>query len=119
MREAEAKLVFVQPGDSARSVARRGAYVRFTKQETSTPAIETIPNVATQECIETFVWRDLRFHVVTRDPLTADQIRTIRRTMPKVKRVGLFAEVVAIVLGRHVQIRTERPSPDIRFEVGW
>ena len=70
------------------------------------------------ECIETFTWRDLRFHVVTHEPLTPDQIRTFGQTLPKVTRVGLFAEVVAMVLGRHVRIRTERPSPDIRFEVG-
>ena len=52
------------------------------------------------------------------EPLTADQIRTFGPTLPKVTRVGLFAEMVAMVLGRHVRIRTERPSPDIRFEVG-
>jgi hypothetical protein len=69
-------------------------------------------------CIETFAWRGLRFRVVPREPLTADQIRTFGQTLPKVTRVGLFAEMVAMVLGRHVRIRTERPSPDIRFEVG-
>ena len=70
------------------------------------------------ECIETFAWHDLRFHVVTRHPLSADQLKTLRRALPKIDRVGLFAELVAMVLGRHVQIRTERPSLDIRFEVG-
>jgi hypothetical protein len=70
------------------------------------------------ECVETFAWRDLRFHVVTPDPLSADQLKTLRRALPKIDRVGLFAELVAMVLGRHVQIRTERPSPDVRFEVG-
>lgn len=70
------------------------------------------------ECIETFAWRDLRFHVVTCDPLSADQLKTLRRALPKIDRVGLFAELVAMVLGRHVQIRTERPSVDVRFEVG-
>jgi len=76
------------------------------------------PLTDAQECIETFPWRDLRFHVVTHDPPSADQIRTIQRTSRKVNRVGLFAEVVVMVLGRQVQIRTERPSPDVRFEVG-
>lgn len=70
------------------------------------------------DSIEPFIWHDLRFHVVTREPLTADQLKTLRRALHKIDRVGQFAEVVAMVLGRHVQIRTERPSPDIRFEVG-
>jgi hypothetical protein len=38
--------------------------------------------------------------------------------MPRVVSVGQFADVVGMVLGRSVRIRTERPSPDIRFEVG-
>jgi hypothetical protein len=38
--------------------------------------------------------------------------------LPKIDRVGLFAELVAMILGRHVQIRTVRPSPDVRFEIG-
>ena len=71
-----------------------------------------------QEIVETFAWRDLRFHVVTRDPLSPEQIRTLRKALPRIERVGVFAEVVAMILGRHVQIRTVRPSPDIRFEVG-
>jgi len=82
------------------------------------PAAGTAHDVDPPECIETFAWRGLRVHVVTREPLTADQIRTFGQTLPKIKRVGLFAEMVAMVLERHVQIRTERPSPDIRFEVG-
>ena len=77
-------------------------------------AVRTVP----QESIETFAWRELRFQVVTADPLTADQLRILRQTLPKIDRVGLFADVLAMVLGRHVRIRTERPSPDIRFEVG-
>ena len=77
-------------------------------------AVRTDP----QESIETFAWRDLRFHVVTADPLTADQLRILRQTLPKIDRVGIFADVLAMILGRHVRIRTERPSPDIRFEVG-
>ena len=82
------------------------------------PAAGTAHDVDPPECIETFAWRNLRFHVVTHEPLTADQIRTFGQTLPKVTRVGRFAEMVALVLGRHVRIRTERPSPDIRFEVG-
>ena len=73
--------------------------------------------VDTPESIETFAWHDLRIHVVTRDPMTADQIKVLQRALKKVDRVGQFAELVAMILGRHVQIRTERPSPDIRFEV--
>jgi len=83
-----------------------------------TPTSDTVRSSDAPECIETFAWRGLRFHVVTREPLTPDQIRTFGQTLPKVTRVGLFAEMVAMVLGRHVRIRTERPSPDIRFEVG-
>jgi hypothetical protein len=82
------------------------------------PTTDAVRTANPPECIETFTWHDLRFQVVTHDPLTADQIRTLRQTLPKINRVGLFAEMVAMVLGRHVRIRTERPSPDIRFEVG-
>jgi hypothetical protein len=82
-----------------------------------TQDIECIRTTA-PECVETFAWHDLRFHVVTRDPLTADQVRTLRKALPKIDRVGRFAELVAMLLGRHVQIRTVRPSPDIRFEIG-
>jgi len=78
---------------------------------------DLVRDVDTPESIETFSWHDLRIHVVTRDPLSADQIKILRRALPKIERVGQFAELVAMVLGRHVQIRTERPSPDIRFEV--
>ena len=38
--------------------------------------------------------------------------------MPKVASGGQFADIVAMVLGRQVRIRTERPSPDIRLAVG-
>jgi hypothetical protein len=82
------------------------------------PTADAVRTANPPEYIETFTWHDLRFHVVTGEPLTADQIRTFGQTLPKVTRVGRFAEMVAMVLGRHVQIRTERPSPDIRFEVG-
>ena len=79
---------------------------------------ETVPIVATAESVATFEWRKLHFHIVTRDPLLPDQVHTIERVLPKVKSVGQFADVVGMVLGRSVRIRTERPSPDIRFEVG-
>jgi hypothetical protein len=42
----------------------------------------------------------------------------IKRLLPKVAGVGLFADVLAMMFGRSVRIRTERPSPDIRLEVG-
>jgi len=50
--------------------------------------------------------------------LPTDQVRMIERVLPKVKSVGQFADVVGMLVGRSVRIRTERPSPDIRFEVG-
>ena len=68
--------------------------------------------------VETFEWRDLRFHVVTPDPLTDEQIRAIRRAAPKVASVGRFADLLAVILGRHVRILAVRPSPDVSFEVG-
>jgi len=65
-----------------------------------------------------FRWRELRFHVVTTELLTAEQTRVLAKAALKVSRVGLFAELVATVLGQHVRIRTTRPSLDVRFEVG-
>jgi len=65
-----------------------------------------------------FEWRSLHFHVVTREPLPEDQAKLIERALPKVKSVGQFADVVGMVMGRAVRIKTERPSPDVRFEVG-
>ncbi|HEX7431615.1 MAG TPA: hypothetical protein VF293_05430, partial [Candidatus Limnocylindrales bacterium] len=79
---------------------------------------ETVPIVATAESVATFEWRKLHFHIVTRESLMRDQVSMIERVLPKVKSVGQFADVVGIVLGLSVRIRTERPSPDIRFEVG-
>jgi len=79
---------------------------------------ETVPIVATAESVATFEWRKLHFHIVTRESLMPDQVSMIERVLPKVKSVGQFADVVGMVLGRSVRIRTERPSPDIRFEVG-
>jgi hypothetical protein len=79
---------------------------------------QTVRNVAAAESVATFEWRNLHLHIVTREPLTADEVRTIERALRKVASVGLFADVVGTVLGRSVRIRTERPSPDIRLEVG-
>lgn len=79
---------------------------------------QTVPSVETAESVATFEWRKLHFRVVTREPLLPNQVRMIERVLPKVKSVGQFADVVGMVLGRSVRIRTERPSPDIRFEVG-
>jgi hypothetical protein len=100
------------------SAARRAAYGRETDaMEQPTPTTDLVRSPDAQECVETFEWRDLHFHVVTAHPLTSDQVKTLRRAIRKIERVGIFAEVVAMILGRHVQIRTVRPSPDIRFEV--
>ena len=78
----------------------------------------TVRDMRAAESVETFVWRDLRFHVVTPEPLVVDQVGTIRRALPKVASVGVFADVLGMVLGRRVRIRTVRPSPDVSFEVG-
>ena len=78
----------------------------------------TVPGVAAQVSVATFEWRNLRLHVVTREPLSDDQVRALKRALPKISSVGLFADLLAMVLGRRVRIRTERPSPDIRLEVG-
>ncbi|MGH2465476.1 MAG: hypothetical protein ACRDGI_08445 [Candidatus Limnocylindrales bacterium] len=85
--------------------------------EQPTAATDLVQRPEARECIETFEWRHLHFHVVTANPLTSDRVKTLQRAVRKVDRVGTFAEVVAMILGRHVQIRTVRPSPDIRFEV--
>jgi hypothetical protein len=55
---------------------------------------------------------------VTRQPLSVEHVHTIERVLPRVHSVGQFADVVGMLLERAVRIRTERPSPDIRFEVG-
>jgi hypothetical protein len=73
---------------------------------------------AAQESVATFEWHDLHLHVVTREALPADQLRTIARMLPRVRSVGAFADLLGMVIGRHVQIRTERPSLDVRLEVG-
>ncbi|MGD0019814.1 MAG: hypothetical protein ABSD62_11210 [Candidatus Limnocylindrales bacterium] len=79
---------------------------------------QTVRTIASAESISTFEWHGLHLHVVTREPLSPDQVRTIERALAKVASVGLFADVLGMILGRSVRIRTERPSPDIRFEVG-
>jgi hypothetical protein len=70
------------------------------------------------ESVATFEWHDLHLHVITREPVSADQLRTIERMARKVSSVGAFADLLGMVLGRHVRIRTERPSADVRLEVG-
>ena len=80
--------------------------------------IAAAESIAPAESISTFEWHGLHLHVVTGEPLPADQARTIERALAKVRSVGQFADVLGMVLGRHVRIRTERPSPDIRLEVG-
>ncbi len=79
---------------------------------------QTVPGVAAQMSAVTFEWRNLRLHVITREPLSEDQVRALKRALPKLSSVGLFADLLAMLLGRPVRIRTERPSPDIRLEVG-
>jgi hypothetical protein len=79
---------------------------------------QTVPGESV-ESVATFEWRKLHIHIVTLEPMPADQLRTIERALPKVASVGHFADVVGMVLGRSVRIRTERPSPDIRLEVGF
>ncbi|MGA3031559.1 MAG: hypothetical protein ABSE58_12670 [Candidatus Limnocylindrales bacterium] len=79
---------------------------------------QTVHSVAAEESVTTFEWRHLHLHIVTREPLSSDQVRTIERVLSKVGSVGQFADVVGMVLGRSVRIRTKRPSPDIRLEVG-
>ena len=79
---------------------------------------EILPVAVSDVSVATFAWRDLRFHVVTKDPLTGEQERAIRQTLPRVATVGRFADVLGIILGRRVRIRTDRPSRDVSFEVG-
>ena len=81
-------------------------------------SIQVVQSVEAGEYVATFEWRNLHFHIITRESLTADQVKTIGQALPKVKGVGLFADYLGIVFGRQVRVRTERPSPDVRFEVG-
>ncbi len=77
-----------------------------------------LPDATHAVSVAEFAWRDLRFRVVTQDPLTADQRHVIEGALPKIGSVGRFADVLGIVLGRRVRIRGERPSPEVTFEVG-
>jgi hypothetical protein len=74
--------------------------------------------VVDAESVATFEWRGLHIHIVTLEPLTDEQVRMIGRALPKVTGVGMFADLVGMLLGRSVRIRTQRPSPDVRLEVG-
>jgi hypothetical protein len=80
--------------------------------------IQVVAPVQADEKVTTLEWHKLHLHVVTRDPLSADQIRVLERALRKVAGVGEFADVVSTLAGRPVRIRTERPSRDIRLEVG-
>jgi hypothetical protein len=80
--------------------------------------IATADTVADAESVSSFEWRGLHLHVVTKEPLTAEQVLTIERILKKAGSIGLFASVLGMMLGRSVRIKTERPSPDIRLEVG-
>ena len=73
---------------------------------------------AASASVTTYEWRGLRLHVVTADALTADQAHTITRALRWVESVGQFADLLGMVLGRRVRIKTERPSTDIWLEVG-
>jgi hypothetical protein len=74
--------------------------------------------LATTSTVETrFDWRDLRFFVVTPEPPTQAQVDYIEGMLPSLKRVGWFADALGVVFGRHVRIRTTRPSPNIWFDV--
>jgi hypothetical protein len=76
----------------------------------------TIP--ATPGTVETrFEWRNLVFIVVTPQSPTESQLGDIRGLLPSLQSVGGFAAALGLVFGRHVRIRTTRPSPDIWFEV--
>jgi hypothetical protein len=68
--------------------------------------------------VATFEWRDLRLHVVTREPISADEQRTLEHVLPKIKSVGMFVDALGMIFGRSVRIKTERPSPDVWLQVG-
>ena len=83
-----------------------------------TDALQTVRSFSVDEVTATYTWRGLRLHVVTREPLSPEQARTIERMVPRIPSVGVFADLLGMILGRRVRIRTARPSQDIRFEVG-
>jgi hypothetical protein len=76
------------------------------------------PSATHAVTVAEFAWHDLRFRVVTPDPLTEDQRHVIEGALAKIGSVGSFADVLGIVLGRRVRVRAERPSPEVTFEVG-
>ena len=75
------------------------------------------PDTTRAVSVAEFAWHDLRFRVVTTDPITDDQRHVIEGALPKIGSVGRFADVLGMVLGRRVRIRGERPSPEVTFEV--
>jgi hypothetical protein len=77
----------------------------------------TVHRFGAAESVVTFEWSKLHVHIVTPEPLSSEQVLTINRVLPKIASVGQFADMLGMVLGRSVRIRTERPSPDIRLEV--
>jgi hypothetical protein len=79
---------------------------------------QTVSGIETEDSVATFEWQSLHLHVVTLEPLSADEARTIERALPKVASVGSIADLLSMILGRSIRIRTERPSSDIRLEVG-
>ena len=100
-------------------VARRALSRRIVPEDCLLPDLSNaVDRVEAAESVVSFRWRDLRFHVVTREPLCAQELHTIEGLARKVTSVGMFADALAMVTGRSVRIRTERPSPDVRFEVG-
>ena len=64
---------------------------------------QIVRSIGDEESVATFERRGLHLHVVTREPLLPDEVRTIQRVMRS---------------GRSVRIRTERPSLDVRLEGG-
>jgi chemotaxis protein CheY-P-specific phosphatase CheC len=79
---------------------------------------QVIPRMSAAENVSTFEWRSLHLHVVTLEPLSPDRVRDITRSLAKVSSVGQAADILSMILGRSVRIRTERPSLDVRLEVG-
>ena len=78
----------------------------------------TIPGVDRSASRTTFDWRGLHLHVITADALTPDQVRTIQRALRWIESVGQFADLLGMVLGRRVRITTDRPSTEVRLDVG-
>lgn len=101
-----------------RSAARPATYCAPMTDPSQTVRTVAPAESMSTESMSTFEWHSLHLHVVTREPLSLDQVRTIQRALAKVASVGQFADVLGMILGRSVRIRTERPSPDIRLEVG-